>query len=131
MSILNSGAYYYIIFYTSFNNRLSDDTTRFFLYDYIDFRSKSLGCNIIKIGGDEESVHFAISIPPTISLNDVICILKSSSQNYIHKNFKNYNFFWKSDFFYKTFSEENLSDIIKFIDNNTIPNDLTISVKKS
>ena len=131
MSILNSGAYYYIIFYTSFNNRLSDDTTRFFLYDYIDFRSKSLGCNIIKIGGDEESVHFAISIPPTISLNDVICILKSSSQNYIHKNFKNYNFFWKSDFFYKTFSEENLSDIIKFIDNNTIPNDLTFSVKKS
>jgi len=131
MSILNSGAYYYIIFYTSFNNRLSDDTTRFFLYDYIDFRSKSLGCNIIKIGGDEESVHFAISIPPTISLNDVICILKSSSQNYIHKNFKNYNFFWKSDFFYKTFSEENLSDIIRLIDNNTIPNDLTISVKKS
>mgnify|MGYP000960071199 FL=1 len=131
MSILNSGAYYYIIFYTSFNNRLSDDTTRFFLYDYIDFRSKSLGCNIIKIGGDEESVHFAISIPPTISLNDVICILKSSSQNYIHKNFKNYNFFWKSDFFYKTFSEENLSDIIRLIDNNTIPNDLTFSVKKS
>ncbi|HQJ75618.1 MAG TPA: transposase [Bacteroidota bacterium] len=131
MGILNSGAFYYIIFYTSFNNKLNDDTTRLFLYDYICFRSKSLGCDLIKIGGDEESVHFAISIPPTISLYDVVCILKSSSQNYIHKNFKNYNFFWKSDFFYKTISEENLPDIIKVIDFNTIPNNLTLSLKKA
>lgn len=122
-----SRALYYIILFTSSKNHLNDENIKSFLYDYLDIRSKSIGCDILKIGGNDESVHFAISIPPTISLSDVICILKSSSQNYIHKNFKHYNFFWKNDFYYKTFSEENLNEILSKIDSYNILNKIQIT----
>jgi putative transposase len=81
------------------------------LPDYLAIKSKTLGCGIVKVGTHDDHLHFVISIPPTLSIVDIIRTIKESSMSYLKNNVKDIRFHWIDEFYISTISFEELDNI--------------------
>ena len=81
------------------------------LPDYLMVKSKALDCKTLKIGAYGNHLHFIISIPPYLSIIEIINVIKASSINYLKKNIKNINFDWAEDFYISTISPHDVENV--------------------
>jgi putative transposase len=112
--------FYHIVLVTSLNKPLITDKIKSSLFDYLEIKSKSMNCAVCKLGGTNDHIHIAMSIPPNLPVGEVIENLKNSSENYIIKNIKDSGFSWKEGFYLATISPADLEKVEAYLDSQII-----------
>jgi putative transposase len=70
------------------------------------------------IGGVEDHVHLAVTIPPKYALAKVIGEIKGNSSHAVNHVIKpGYNFYWQEEYGVLSFGEKNLPAIVRYIKN--------------
>lgn len=70
------------------------------------------------IGGTEDHVHLAVSIPPKIAPAKFIGDVKGNSSHYVnHVINPDFEFHWQDQYGVFSFGEKNLSAVVKYIQN--------------
>ena len=88
------------------------------LYKVIAAKAKRLGGFIHSIGGVEDHVHLAVSIPPKIAPAKFIGDVKGNSSHFVNHVIKpDLEFYWQDEYGVLSFGEKNLPAIVKYIHN--------------
>jgi putative transposase len=72
------------------------------------------------IGGIEDHVHLALSIPPSVSISSAVGKLKGASSHEINRRFSSdlgFEFSWQSEFGVTSFSPSHLERVQEYINN--------------
>ncbi len=68
------------------------------------------------VGGIEDHVHVAVTVPPKISLARFIGEVKGNSSHAInHVVFPHHNFYWQNEYGVLSFGEKNLASVVNYI----------------
>ncbi len=88
------------------------------LYAIIATKIKEMGGILHAIGGMEEHVHIAVSIPPKLALTTFIGEVKGNSSHFVnHKICPDPKFYWQSEYGVLSFDEKSLPAIVRYIKN--------------
>ena len=94
---------------------LTEDTERQ-VYATILNKAQSLACVVHAIGGIEDHIHLAISVPPKLALAEVVGQLKGASSYHInHQPQTSHIFRWQSSYGALTFGERSMKTIVAYI----------------
>jgi putative transposase len=70
------------------------------------------------IGGVQDHIHLAVTIPPKYALSRVIGEIKGNSSHAVNHVIKpGFNFLWQEEYGVLSFSEKNLPPIVQYIQN--------------
>jgi putative transposase len=88
------------------------------LYPFLDNKAKRFDCILHSIGGTENHIHIAITIPPAESVSDIIGKLRDSSSYFLNKEIQvTENFAWQDGFGVLSFAERDLHSVTRYIQN--------------
>jgi len=88
------------------------------LYKAIVSKVQKLGGIHHAIGGMEDHIHLAVSVPPKIAAAAFIGEVKGNSSHFVNQIIKpDFGFFWQSEYGVLSFSERNLPNIVGYIKN--------------
>jgi len=88
------------------------------LYKYITGIVQNKGQKMLAINGTSNHIHFLIGMKPDCCLSDLVREIKKSSNAFIkEKRFTSFNFQWQEGFGAFSYSQSQLSDVIKYIEN--------------
>jgi len=110
--------YYHFVWGTK--NRLALIASSFEaeLYKTIAAKARDMGGFVYAIGGTEDHVHLAVSIPPKIAPAKFIGDVKGNSSHYVNHVIKpDFEFHWQDQYGVFSFGEKNLSAVVKYIQN--------------
>ena len=86
------------------------------LYNFLENKAKRFHCYLHAIGGIEDHLHLAITIPPAECVSDIVGKLKGSSSYFLNKELHiTTDFGWQSGFGILSFSQKDLVKIIHYI----------------
>jgi REP element-mobilizing transposase RayT len=81
-------------------------------------KAKELGIIVHAIGGVEDHVHLAVSIPPKHSVAECIRHFKGASAHYVnHQPGAPGNFGWQDGYGALTFGDRSLADVVAYVQN--------------
>lgn len=110
--------FYHIVWTTKNKEQLITEEIEKYLFKYLENKAKRFGCYIHRCNGTEDHIHLAISIPPAVSVSDIIGKLKGSSSYFLNKELQiTDNFYWQDGYGVLSFAERNLPAIVKYIEN--------------
>jgi len=110
--------YYHFIWGTKNRSPLIGPAFESELYHAIAAKAKNLDGFVHALGGTEEHVHLAISIPPKVAPAKFIGDVKGNSSHYVNHVIKpDFEFYWQDEYGVLSFGEKNLSAIVKYIHN--------------
>lgn len=113
-------AYYHLVWATKHREQWITPERMEMLQQSFRVVAKDLGAYTHVVGGTQDHVHVAVSVPPTIAISNYIGRLKGGSSRLIEKSIQSPDdlpFFWQSQFGMLTFGERSLPDIIAYIQN--------------
>jgi len=88
------------------------------LYAIIATKVKEMGGIVHAIGGMEEHIHLATSIPPKLAIATFIGEVKGNSSHFVnHTVHPEFKFYWQDEYGVLSFSEKNLPAIVRYIKN--------------
>jgi REP element-mobilizing transposase RayT len=88
------------------------------LYRVIAAKVQDLGGFVHAIGGIEDHVHLAVSIPPKIAPAKFIGDVKGNSSHYVNHVIKpDFEFYWQDEYGVSSFGERNLASVVRYIHN--------------
>ena len=112
--------YYHFIWGTKKRLPLIDAEFESELYRAISAKVKNLDGIVHAIGGNEEHVHLAVSVPPKVAPAKFIGDVKGISSHYVNHIIKpEFEFYWQDEYGVLSFGEKNLSAIVKYIHNQS------------
>ena len=86
------------------------------VYKAIGDKAKSLGGKVLAIGGIEDHVHLAGSVPPTIALANFVSQVKGASAYHInHVPEGEHRLAWQRGYGVLSFSRDHLDRVVKYI----------------
>ena len=110
--------YYHFIWGTKKRLPLIDPAFEDELYHAIVAKAKKMDGFVHAIGGTEEHVHLAVSVPPKVAPAKFIGDVKGNSSHYVNYVIKpDFEFYWQDEYGVLSFGEKNLSAIVKYIHN--------------
>jgi putative transposase len=110
--------YYHFIWGTKNRLPLIDAVLEPELYRAIAAKAKDMGGFVHAIGGIEEHVHLAVSIPPKVAPAKFIGDVKGNTSHYVNHVIKpDFEFYWQDEYGVLSFSEKNLPGIVRYIHN--------------
>jgi len=110
--------YYHFIWGTKNHLPLIDSTIEDELYRAIAAKAKNMDGFVHAIGGIEDHVHLAVSVPPKVAPAKFIGDVKGNSSHYINYVVKpDFEFHWQDEYGLLSFGEKNLSGVIRYIHN--------------
>jgi REP element-mobilizing transposase RayT len=110
--------YYHFIWGTKNRLPLIDAEFESELYRAIAAKVKNMDGFVHAIGGIEDHVHIAISVPPKVAPAKFIGDVKGNSSHYVNHIIKpDFEFYWQDEYGVLSFGEKNLSTIVKYIHN--------------
>ena len=110
--------YYHFIWGTKNRLPLIDATFESELYRAIAAKAKAMDGFVHAIGGTEEHVHLAVSVPPKVAPAKFIGDIKGNSSHYVNHMIKpDFEFYWQDEYGVLSFGEKNLPAIVKYIHN--------------
>jgi REP element-mobilizing transposase RayT len=113
-----SKLYYHFIWGTKNRLPLIESAFESELYRAIVAKVKNMGGFIHAIGGTEDHVHLAVSIPPKVAPAKFIGDVKGNSSHYVNHIIKpDFEFYWQNEYGVLSFGEKNLPAIVKYIHN--------------
>ena len=110
--------YYHFIWGTKNRLPLIDSTIEHELYGAIAAKVKNMDGFVHAIGGIEDHVHLAVSVPPKVAPAKFIGDVKGNSSHYINYVVKpDFEFHWQDEYGLLSFGEKNLSGVVRYIHN--------------
>ena len=110
--------YYHFIWGTKNRLPLIDSAFEAELYRAIAAKVQALDGFVHAIGGIEEHVHLAVSVPPKVAPAKFIGDVKGNSSHYVNHVIKpDFEFYWQDEYGVLSFGEKNLSTIVMYIHN--------------
>jgi putative transposase len=108
--------YYHLIWATYQREPWLIDEIERQVYGTILNKAKELECAIHAIGGIDDHLHLAVSIPPKLAVAEVIRQFKGASAHYVnHQPQAVGNFRWQSGYGALTFGERSMETIVTYI----------------
>ena len=88
------------------------------LYRAIVAKAQDLGGFVHAIGGVEDHVHLAVSVPPKIAPAKFIGDVKGNSSHYVNHVIKpDFEFYWQDEYGVLSVGERNLASVVRYIHN--------------
>lgn len=108
--------YAHVIFSTKNRDPQITEEIRPRLYPYIGgiVRGET-GC-LLSIGGMPDHVHLLISLGRTISIAELVRLIKSNSSRWVHDTFTNHAFAWQAGYGAFSVSQSQLTVVRQYID---------------
>ena len=108
--------YYHFIWGTKNRLPLIDSALEPDLYRAIAAKTQGLGGFVHAIGGMEDHIHLAVSVPPKIAPAKFIGDVKGNSSHYVNHVIKpDFEFYWQDEYGVLSFSERNLASVVRYI----------------
>jgi len=86
------------------------------LHNVIAAKASALGGVVHAVGGTENHVHLAVSVPPKISLSEFIGQVKGNSSHFVNHEIKpDFIFAWQSEYGVVSFGGKQLDRVVKYI----------------
>ena len=86
------------------------------LYDYIGEIIRKQNGSLIAAGGMKDHVHFLISLGKTISMADLVRVIKSNSSKWVHATFpEHHQFCWQTGYGAIAVSQSQLDQVKTYI----------------
>ena len=111
--------YYHVVWATKQRLPLITQKVEPLLYGYITGKAHSLGCIVHAIGGTEDHIHLVISIPPKLSVADLVGIVKGSSTHYLNHDLAERlpQFSWQRGYGALSLGSKQLDDAVAYVRN--------------
>jgi len=110
--------YYHFVWSTKHRLALIDSSIEPELYRAIAAKAKDMEGFVHAIGGMDEHVHFAVSIPPKIAPAKFIGDVKGNSSHFVNHVIKpDFEFYWQDEYGVLSFGEKNLASVVRYIHN--------------
>ena len=104
----------HIIFSTKNREKTILENYKNKLHAYIATIIRDMGGNAFRIGGTEDHIHIACSLPRTITQSNFMQKIKGASSNWCNKN--NLNNHWQGGFGIFSISASHLPNLLNYID---------------
>ena len=110
--------FYHCIWATKNRLPLITDSVAPNLYAAIASKGNDLGAIVHAIGGIEDHVHLAVSIPPSIAPAQFIGQVKGNSSHYMNHSVRlEAEFKWQEEYGVVSFGERNLPMVVEYVRN--------------
>ena len=110
--------YYHFIWGTKHRLPLIDSILEPGLYRAIAAKAQDMGGFVHAIGGMDDHVHLAVSIPPKIAPAKFIGDVKGNSSHFVNHVIKpDFEFYWQDEYGVLSFGERNLPSVVRYIQN--------------
>lgn len=108
--------YYHLVWATYRRSPLLTDAVERQIYGAILGKAKELGTVVHAIGGIEDHIHMAVSIPPKLAVADCIRHFKGASSHYAnHLPGAQGGFGWQDGYGALTFGERAMKDVVGYV----------------
>ncbi|GAB4534664.1 MAG: IS200/IS605 family transposase [Anaerolineales bacterium] len=110
--------YYHFIWGTKNHLPLITATLEPDIYRAIAAKAQQMGGVVHAIGGIEDHVHLAVSVPPSLALARFIGDVKGNSSHYINYAVRpGFGFHWQDEYGVFSVGEKNLPVVVRYIHN--------------
>ncbi|MBV6394316.1 MAG: IS200/IS605 family transposase ISAsp20 [Anaerolineales bacterium] len=110
--------YYHFVSGTKNRLPLINSTLEPELYRAMAAKAQALGGFVHAIGGIEDHVHLAVSIPPKLAPANFIGDVKGNSSHFVnHVVRPGFEFYWQDEYGVLSFGEKNLPAVVRYIHN--------------
>ena len=110
--------FYHVVWGTKDRLPLIETAFEADLYRVIAAKTQDLDGIVHALGGTEDHLHLAVSVPPKVALAEFIGEIKCSSSHFInHVIQPDFQFNWQRAYGVLSFGEKNLTTIVKYIHN--------------
>ena len=110
--------YYHFIWGTKNRLPLIESALEPDLYRVIAAKAQDMGGFVHAIGGIEDHVHLAVSLPPKLAPAKFIGDVKGNSSHYVNHVVKpDFEFHWQDEYGVLSFGERNLASVVRYIHN--------------
>lgn len=108
--------YYHFIWGTKLRQPIIADEFSTTLHKALVSKATEMGCIVHAVGGIEDHIHLAVSVPPKISLSVFVQQLKGNSSHFVNHVIKpEYTFQWQSEYGVVSFGSKNLSMVVSYV----------------
>lgn len=88
------------------------------LYRAIAAKAQDFGGFVYALGGIEDHVHLAVSVPPKIAPAKFVGDVKGNSSHFVNHVIKpDFEFYWQDEYGVLSFGEKNLPSVVRYIHN--------------
>ncbi len=110
--------YYHFVWTTKRRAPLIEPSFKAELYASIAAKTEGLGAILHALGGIEEHVHLAASVPPKIPLATFVGQVKGNSSHFVNHVIKpDFVFQWQAEYGVVSFGEKHLPFVVRYIHN--------------
>lgn len=110
--------YYHFVWGTKNRLPLINSSFEEELYKVITAKVKKLEGYLHAVGGMNDHIHIAVSIPPKTAPATFIGEVKGNSSHFVNHVIKpDFEFYWQTEYGVLSFGEKNLSSVVAYIHN--------------
>ena len=111
--------FYHLVWATKNREPLITAVREEFLYQDIRNRASRLRCIPYAIGGTEDHLHIILSIPPTLSISDVVKHLKGGSSRTLNQQMpiSSDKFKWQTEYGVFSLGRKQLDKAVQYVQN--------------
>src|SRR5262249_37386169 len=107
----------HIVFSTKNRTEFLHQELRMSLYPYIGGIAREMRCPILSIGGVKDHVHLLIRAQHSISVSEIVRVIKTNSSRWIHETQHQGMFGWQEGYGAFSVSQSNVATVAKYIAN--------------
>ncbi|MDP2661850.1 MAG: IS200/IS605 family transposase [Dehalococcoidia bacterium] len=108
--------FYHVIWATKERQPFIQDASAPALHRCIAGKAVELGATVHAVGGMEDHIHMAVSVPPTIALSEFIRHVKGSSSHFMnHELAVLVTFAWQPEYGLISFDGKQLASVVKHV----------------
>jgi putative transposase len=109
--------YYHFVWSTEKREPLINSGLEPGLFEYLRWKGSELGGTVHAVGGSDDHVHIAVSIPPRLAVATYVAQLKGASSHWVSQTFGNALpfFAWQRGYGAVTFGRQALPRVIEYV----------------
>ncbi|MEX2168436.1 MAG: IS200/IS605 family transposase [Pirellulales bacterium] len=107
----------HIIFSTKHRDPVITPVMRPRMHEYLGGIARNHSCSLLAAGGMPDHIHLLLSLPRTLSVADVVRLIKSNSSGWVHQQFGKPDFGWQDGYGAFAVSYSNIDQVKSYISN--------------
>lgn len=108
----------HVVFSTRERKRFLGGAVAGEVHSYLAGACRALGSEAYRVGGVEDHVHIACTLPRTLSVSELVRDIKSASSKWIKSRYETLQgFAWQGGYAAFSFSRSQLDEVVRYIEN--------------